>query len=259
MKLFGRRKQDKRQTSSRSKSDARPAISASLKWLGRGVAAVAVLVAVIGGWELLTNPTVLPVRQVELEAPFKKISDQELYHVIQPLAQGGFFNVDVHAITDAITALPWADSVTVSRVWPDTLHVTVIEQRPLARWFDGGLVNVRGERFMPDPKSYPEGLPEMKGPDTRVAQMALLYSGVVTPLQNIGISVKRLTLTPRRAWELELNNGIRVVLGRTDAEMRLQRLVRFYPELAARADNVQQIDMRYTNGFAVKWRHLPQA
>lgn len=259
MKLFGRRDQGRAQASSRPRADARPIVNASLTWLVRGALAVGALVAVIGGWQLLTNPEILPMRQVVLEAPLKKISAQEVHQVVQPLAQGGFFNVDVKSITEAVAALPWVDRVTVRRVWPDTLQVTVIEQQPLARWFDGGLVNVRGERFAPDPASYPEGLPELIGPETTVAQMATLFQGVAAPLQNVGVSVKRMTLTPRRAWELELNNGIRVVLGRADAEMRLQRLVRFYPELAARADNVQQIDMRYTNGFAVKWRHLPQA
>lgn len=259
MKLFGRRDQGRTQASSCSRADARPIVTTGLTWLVRGALAMGALVVVIGGWQLLTNPEVLPMRQVMLEAPLKKISAQEVYQVVQPLAQGGFFNVDVKSITDAVAALPWADRVTVRRVWPDTLQVTVIEQQALARWVDGGLVNVRGERFAPDPASYPEGLPELTGPETTVAQMATLYKGVTAPLQNVGVSVKRMTLTPRRAWELELNNGIRVVLGRADAELRLQRLVRFYPELAARAENVQQIDMRYTNGFAVKWRHLPQA
>lgn len=259
MKLFGRSDQKRTQASNRPRADARPLVAAGLTWLVRGVWAAGALVAVIGGWQLLTNPEILPMRQVVLEAPLKKVSAQEVYQVVQPLAQGGFFNVDVASITEAVATLPWVDHVTVRRVWPDALQVTVIEQQPLARWSDGGLVNVRGERFVPDPASYPAGLPELAGPETTMAQMTTLFKGVEAPLQNLGVAIKRMTLTPRRAWELELNNGIRVVLGRADAEMRLQRLVRFYPELAARADNVQQIDMRYTNGFAVKWRHLPQA
>ena len=219
-------------------------------------AGVALLLMVVAYavWLKLMDPQTLPLQQVKLEAPFNKVSKQQLHKVVSAQVKAGFFSVDVDAITAAVDALPWVDTVEVRRVWPDTLHVTVNEQVALARWRDQALVNVRGELFYPAAESFPAGMVELHGPDNSVANMALQFSVFNRALEQTGLNMKRVVLSQRRAWELELNDSITVVLGRGDMEMRLQRFVQFYPQLLAKADNVKRIDMRYTNGFAVQWR-----
>jgi cell division protein FtsQ len=67
--------------------------------------------------------------------------------------------------------------------------------------------------------------------------------------------LKRLVLTPRRTWEIELTNGIRLVLDRRDTGKKIERFAEVYAQhLAAKAANVQLVDLRYANGFAVRWR-----
>jgi cell division protein FtsQ len=44
------------------------------------------------------------------------------------------------------------------------------------------------------------------------------------------------------------------MIGRADPEPRLRRLVRVLPQLlAGEARGFERIDLRYTNGFAVRW------
>jgi len=60
---------------------------------------------------------------------------------------------------------------------------------------------------------------------------------------------------PRGAWEFELSNGIRVRLGATTVERRLDRFfVALDQVLSSQAEHVDYIDMRYTNGFAIGWK-----
>jgi len=205
-------------------------------------------------WLKLMDPQTLPLQQVKLEASFEKISKERLHEVVSGQINGGFFSLDVAAVTDAVNALPWVDTVEVRRVWPDTLHVTVKEQVALARWRDQALVNVRGELFSPTVKSFPAGMVELHGPDNSVANMAHQFSVFNQALEQAGLNMKRIVLSPRRAWTLELSDGVKVVLGRSDIEKRIQRFVQFYSPLLASAENVRRIDMRYTNGFAVQWR-----
>lgn len=205
-------------------------------------------------WLKLMDPQTLPLQQVRLEAPFEKITKEQLQAVVSAQVNGGFFSVDVDAVTAAVNALPWVDTVEVRRVWPDTLHVTVKEQVALARWRDQALVNVWGELFSPALESFPEGMVELRGPDNSVASMAHQFSLFNQSLEQAGLNMKRIVLSQRQAWELELNDGVTVVLGRSDMEKRLQRFVKFYSPLLAAAEKVRRIDMRYTNGFAVQWR-----
>lgn len=212
-----------------------------------------VLIASYVLWNKLMDPLTLPLRQVALEATFDNVSKQDLHQVVSAQINGGFFSLDVETVTAAVAALPWVDSVNVHRVWPDTLHVTINEQVALARWHDQALVNVRGELFYPKANSFTENLVELNGPDTSVAQLAQQLGVFSQALEESQYKMKRINLSQRRAWELELDNGVVVVLGRHAIEKRLNNFVRFYPKLLNKMESVRRIDMRYTNGFAVQW------
>ncbi len=205
-------------------------------------------------WVKAMDPQTLPIKQVQLEAPFNKVSKEKLYEVVQPNAGGGFFNVDVDAVTAAVEALPWVEFAAVRRVWPDSLNVSVRERIALARWQDQALVSMHGELFFPDAETFPGDLIELRGPKSTVAQMAQQFKAFKETLDGSELDMVSIRLTPRRAWSVQLANGATVVLGRNEVNARLQRFVEFYPRVSAQMMGVQHVDMRYTNGFAVKWQ-----
>ncbi len=53
---------------------------------------------------------------------------------------------------------------------------------------------------------------------------------------------------------------MRVMLGRGDGYQRLLRFVRFYHRaLQGRTAEVELVDLRYSNGFAVRWKDAESA
>ena len=89
----------------------------------------------------------------------------------------------------------------------------------------------------------------------RTTQVTAYYFDLQRQLSPLGLRIVSLGMDARRAWELTLDNGISLTLGSRDAERQMQRFVRFYPQvMAARASDIAQIDLRYSNGFAVRWR-----
>jgi len=62
--------------------------------------------------------------------------------------------------------------------------------------------------------------------------------------------------SPPPASYPSLDNGMALMLGRQEkSHERLLRFVRSYNRvLAARAEQIEQVDLRYTNGFAVRWK-----
>ena len=99
-----------------------------------------------------------------------------------------------------------------------------------------------------------QGLPWLDSPDHALEQLTHAWKTFNGILQPLGLEIERLRLDPRGAWYLTLSNGTRVDIGRGDAEARLQRLVLSWPALVRDRDlSPAGVDLRYTNGFAIRW------
>jgi cell division protein FtsQ len=222
------------------------------------VLAGAVLGATLWGAQRLADPGTLPIRSVRIQGKFQHLDTAQLQEAVSGTVTGGFFTVDVAAVKAAAHSVPWADQVSVRRIWPDTLLIQVVEQVPLARWGEDGLVNVRGERFAVSSQTIPQGLPELRGPVGLEGAITATYYEMGKALAPAGLEIARLMQDERRAWRITLDNGIELKLGRNHAFEHLLRLVRVYPGvLAERAVAIREIDLRYTNGFAVRWSERP--
>jgi len=252
--MFIKRSSNKRQAS-RALAESRPRkINVRLlAWLL--VAAGAVMAA---SWMAgkVAQPDILPLRSVQVDGKFIHVTPAEIRAVMKGFADQGFVYVDTEAVRKEIESLPWVKAANVYRVWPDTLRVSVTEQQAVARWKNGGLVNSKGELFTPPLASYPANLPLFHGPEAMQAAMVRRYREMQRILVPLHFSVALLEMDPRHAWRLALNNGMVLVLGhQEESHERLLRFVHSYNGvLAARADQIEQIDLRYTNGFAVRWK-----
>ena len=222
--------------------------------LFKGGLLLAVLLASAGLMHWTQDPQSLPMRQLQIEGTLRYLSQEELQAQVGPHVRGGFFNVDVVAIQRVAQELDWVDRVSVRRVWPDTLRLHVQEQQPLARWGDGALLNQRGERFDAAGREVPDTLPRLQGPAGREAALLARHQELSALLASAGLQVVRLGQDERRALELTLDTGVRMQLGRTDATARVKRFLRAYPSLVtSREESLQHVDLRYSNGFAVRW------
>jgi cell division protein FtsQ len=60
-------------------------------------------------------------------------------------------------------------------------------------------------------------------------------------------------VSPRRAWQLKLDSGLTLELGREQVEARLARFVGAYDRTLGRlGGGINHVDLRYANGFAVR-------
>jgi cell division protein FtsQ len=203
---------------------------------------------------LLSNPETLPIKQVRIEGEFFRLSPNKLKAMVTDKVRGGFFNLDVDAVRNVLLANPWVRDVTVQRIWPDSLRVSVLEQVAVARWGKDGLLNSAGEYFSPEPETFPEELPELHGPNGTEVLLLNRFNKIQESISGIRIIIKCLTLSERRAWQFELDNGIQVILGRKDFDLRMERFIDFVPlGLTGKLSQTELVDMRYTNGFSVRW------
>jgi cell division protein FtsQ len=134
------------------------------------------------------------------------------------------------------------------------LRVHVVEQVPLAYWGDDGLVSQRGEVFRPEKPPPLEGLAMLQGEDARAPRITREYLRMRTLLETAGLGIERVWVDARQAWRLQADNGLMLNLGRREVMPRLTRFVQLYPYLLAQTKRQPEtVDLRYTNGFTVRW------
>lgn len=213
-----------------------------------------------------------PLRELILSEPPSLVSSAQLEHATRSAVSGNFFTVDLEAARSAYEKLPWVRKAVVVRQWPDGLKLSLEEHEARARWRplgssavnEGILVNRQGELFSADTLAPDlKRLPQLSGPEGSAPELLQRHSEFMLALAPIQRQVETITLSPRRAWRLELDNGVRIELGRDQERHplseRLARFVEHYSAIAARTDKLQTIDMRYPSGFAISGVAISQA
>lgn len=225
----------------------------------RDAIAVIALVTLIAFAVYLQREATLPILHVTVEGDMRQTDREDLVHAVMPSVSGSFLNVNVAAIRAAGEALPWVYQLRVRRVWPDTLHLIVEEQRAIALWNDNGLVNTRGEVFFPDPDTFPQGLVRLHGPEGTNVMMVRRLVEIQQQVSMLGLRISDLSVDARRSWEVTFTDDMKLLLGRADGDARLERFVTvFAEELGRYQAEIKVVDMRYTNGLAVVWRNGQQ-
>ncbi len=212
------------------------------------------LIALILGVEWLLRADTFPVQAARFEGEFKRVTQAELESAVIGTVRGNFLRLDLDAVKTKVEQLPWVQSASVRRAWPRDVYVQFTEQRLLARWNADAWVNQALDAVRVTGDGLPQDVPRLEGPEGTQAQVFERYQTLSSALAASGLTLKRLTLTPRRTWRLELDGGLVLVLDREEAEQKIQRFVRTWPLLAREGRAIQQVDLRYTNGFAVQWK-----
>lgn len=221
---------------------------------------IAIIATVSLAWAALAwvvRQPMFAVRDVVVTTPLKHAKGAHIESVVREELAGTFFTLDLDRASRALAQVPWVRAVALRRQWPRRLEIDVVEHEPLARWNDSGLVDTRGEVFVAD---YDGELPQFDGPDGQSPLVAARYREWSTMLAPLGVSIRALTLSPRGGWEIATiragGPSLTIEVGRDEPTARLARFVaahdRTVGAIARAGRRIEQVDLRYRNGFAVR-------
>jgi cell division protein FtsQ len=210
------------------------------------------IVGVLRGWFAAGR---WPVTQLTVQAEFKHVTAAEIRAAVRPRLGKGFFALDLDAVQKAVAALPWVESVEARKRWPDTLQLRIYERQPFARWNDKQLISRQGLVFDAPGAADLSTLPDLRGPDARLAEVVSFYAETRKAFAGTHLQINGVALTERGSWSISTATGALIVIGdREQAGSRLHRFLDVYPQLiAGHTDGFAYADLRYTNGFAVRW------
>ncbi|MGI9301175.1 MAG: cell division protein FtsQ/DivIB, partial [Gammaproteobacteria bacterium] len=172
-----------------------------------GLLLVVLFSVVALGVKAWRSPDTFPIKRVEVVGKLHHVRPAAVQEQIAVHTTAGFFTVDLDAIERELKRLPWVDSASVRRQWPETLAIALREQAPVARWGDKGLLNAHGDIFAPPVAQRSEKLPVLFGPAGRERELIRHYQQASRTLQALGLSIHALVEDERRAWHVLLSNG----------------------------------------------------
>lgn len=199
-----------------------------------------------------------PVQNVVISGDRVFIDDQGIEMLIRQTQPGSFFELDVTQAHQRVEALPWVYRASVRKRWPSGLEIFVVEQQPAAIWNGDMLLNQYGDAFdghIKDENGQDKiTLPFLYGPGGSEQTALQGYSNMQSLLEATDLRIVEMFLSERFAWNLELDNGIKLNLGRTEFIDRLQRFVDLLPLISNQDKQIDYVDLRYDTGLAVGWK-----
>lgn len=190
------------------------------------------------------------LREVRIGGELKHVTRDEIEDVVGRELKGNFFTINLAATRAAFERLPWVRQVKVRRQWPARLEVALEEHVPFARWGATAIVNAQGEVFR---AGYDGTLPMFIGPEGTNREIAIQYLYFRRSLAEIGETPVEVQVTARRAWQVKLESGMTIALGRESVEARLARFVAVHDRtLGQLGRRIDYVDLRYANGFAAR-------
>lgn len=196
-----------------------------------------------------------PLQQVVISGERTYLQDVWVEELVRRSQPGSFFELDVADTHKVVEDMPWVYRASVRKRWPNGLEIYVVEQVPAARWNDDSLLNQHGEVF--DGLDVAQGaglqLPSLYGPGGSEQTALQGYRDMQSLLDAANLHISELYLSERFAWNLQLDNGIKLNLGRSEFIDRLQRFVDVFPLISTQNKGVDYVDLRYDTGLAVGW------
>lgn len=156
-----------------------------------------------------------------------------------------FMKYDIEAVRKRIEDLEWVERAAVMRLWPNTIHVSLIEKRPIAIWqLDGmfSLIDRRGEVISSNHLSEFTSLPQLVGKGA--AEAAPEFVDLLSRFPVLNSRLRAALRIGERRWTLRLDNGVQILLPDENVEEALTTLLTLDEKYRLLARQVQIIDMR---------------
>ncbi|MGH6799666.1 MAG: cell division protein FtsQ/DivIB, partial [Roseiarcus sp.] len=199
----------------------------------------------------------LAITDIEVEG-HRRTSRQSVLAALGVQRDTPIFAVSPAEAKARLEAMPWVRSASVERLLPDTLHVRIVERRPLAVWQRNGkfdLIDQEGKVLPTDHLGEFFGLLVLVGEDAPKDGTALLDMLASEP--ELAPRVAAAVRVGGRRWNLHMDNGIDVELPENDPAAAWHELARLDRTDGILKRDLRRVDLRLPDRLVVQTPPAP--
>lgn len=198
------------------------------------------------------------MKRVEIKGA-ERVSRLDIYNVAFDQPSMALPLVDLEATRERLLQFGWVKEARISRRWPDTLVVDVVERRPVAIWQNNRQLNlIDGEGVVLEPirlESMPD-LPLVIGPAAN-RQVAAL-SALLEATPHLRPQIAGATWVGGRRWDIRFQTGETLTLPEGDEAARaILRFARMDQQTQLLGRGFARFDMRDPRRMVVRVSRQP--
>ena len=196
----------------------------------------------------LSDSFVYPIEEVEITSTTSNYDTEKINDIVASIQGQDLLSLDLGDIKRSIRSDDWIRDVEIKKSFPDTLEIIIIPQQPFAIYnskimmMDGSVIGAR---------SLPLDLPIIidHTNDSQSSMNTMILT--VKLLQKIDLDIKKVEIHDSLIKVFTSTNML--ISDRVNYEVNLNRLVISFQDLKKLFKReIKSIDMRYSNGFAIK-------
>lgn len=196
----------------------------------------------------------VPIKAFVINTSLHNVSKQEIRDVATNYVREGFFTINLASFEKDLEQIPWVYKANIKRQWPSKLVIEVEEQSPRFRWTGQSLLNKEAVPFLVNNFDTYEALPKLSGLAGRETYLAGLYYQYNERFKHLGLSIASIEEDARYDKVITLLNGISINVGREQTNQQIERCLQSFSEFTeTERAAIASIDLRHSNGFAVRW------
>jgi cell division protein FtsQ len=189
------------------------------------------------------------IEHITIKGNTAHITREQLSYIAKNRLRGTFFTLDIDNLQREFTEIPWVQSVTVTRDFPDAITVNINEYQAIARLGDEGLISLNGRIFSgADDRTT---LPVFNGLSTQVPQFITNYAILKPLLSANNISLTRLDLSVSGISRVFFSNNLEVVICNFDISATVKKLSKYWNKLYQLNPDLTYVNMCYKNAVAI--------
>ncbi len=236
------------------------------------------LLLILFAADWLLQPDKFQIEEILVSGESGDEGGEQVKQVVRNALDGNFFSLDLERLEYEVEQLPWVFSASLRRQWPSTIVIHVVEAELAARWGTDKWLSLAGDLVVRkvNEKWDHTALAQLNGPEDQVEVVWEAFQQWSGKFAALGLSLDSLSLSPTGLLDFRISAAAPAAQGEsgnpdgrmagTDAHMTLivevqrsgTRVQRFLdaldPGLLARFPEMESVDLRYPNGFAIGWR-----
>lgn len=176
--------------------------------------------------------------------------------VLQALELDGWTSLvgfDVAAARERVEALPWVETASLRKTYPNSLEVQIEERKPFAIWQKDGeltVIEANGDPIVPYTGGRQALLPLVVG--SGAAKDAAAFVAEVASIDGLAGRARGFIRVGERRWDVLLDNGVTIRLPEGDDVEALAEVVDLDRQSGLLSRDISVVDVRLADRIVVK-------